>query len=646
MLKRQLAPVLAAAAALRSGSSQAHAMQPLPIQRQDEIGELVGAFNAVLQALAQQREALRESEERLRSLYELSPLGITLVDQQGHFIDSNDAFRNISGYSEQELKALNFWQLTPDQYAADEAVQAQNIERTGRFGPYEKQIRRKDNTLVPVSLNGMRITGRDGPPYTWSIVEDISERKRAEMALQQSELLLRTAIETIGEAFAIFDANDRLVFFNQQYRDYYAVSASFISKGRSFEEILRYGLAHGQYPQADGHEAQWLADRMASHRQGDQVLIQKLEDNRWFKVTENRTPDGHYVGFRVDVTQLHQAREAAQAATVTKSMFLASMSHEIRTPLNAILGLAQLLMKPGLDEAERLNFSRTILSSGQTLMTLLHDILDLSKIEAGKVALESIEMAPAQIVYETESLFAEIARAKGLRLETSLNVPPRLYLGDPTRLRLMLSNLVSNAIKFTQSGYVRIEVSELEDPAPGALLEFSVSDSGPGIAPEKQVLLFQAFSQTDSATARHYGGTGLGLFNVRNLAELMGGEVGVQSEVGCGTRFWFRIRAEVVVAGAPSRPTPLVSTPSSAQDKRVDRAQAQTLVADVEPLIAHNKFAAIGRFSLLQELMAGTAVAAELSQARRLLEEFRFDLAGDRLRQIVADPRWQEATHD
>jgi PAS domain S-box-containing protein len=646
MLKRQFAPVVAAAAALRSGSSHAHDMQALPIQRQDEIGELIGAFNALLQALDQQREALRESEARLRGLYELSPLGISLVDQQGNFIDFNDAFCNITGYAEQELKQLNFWRLTPDQYAAEEAVQAQNIERTGRFGPYEKQYLRKDNTLVPVSLNGMRIDGRDGQRYTWSIVEDISERKCTQLALQQSELLLRTAIETIGEAFAIFDADDRLVFFNEQYRDYYAISAPFIAKGRSFEDILRYGLARGQYPQAVGQEAQWLAARMDSHRQGDLVQIQKLDDKRWFRVTEKRTPDGHYVGFRVDVTELYQARDAAQAATVAKSMFLATMSHEIRTPLNAILGLAQLLMKPELPLAERLNFSRTILSSGQTLMTLLHDILDLSKIEAGKIELESVEMSPAQIVQETHTLFTEIARAKGLRLESSVNVPPRLYVGDPIRLRMMLSNLVSNAIKFTQAGFVRIEVSEIDDPARSAQLEFSVSDSGPGISPEKQPLLFQAYSQTDNATARRYGGTGLGLFNVRNLAELMGGEAGVQSAIGKGARFWFRVRASVVVGGQPNYSAPDPGSAELAVDKRVDRAQAQTMVAEIEPLIAHNKFASIGRFRLLQEFMAGTVVAAELAQTERLLGEFRFDLALDRLGKVVASPLWQEATHD
>jgi PAS domain S-box-containing protein len=648
MLKRQLAPVLAAAGALRSGSNQAHNMRPLPILRQDEIGDLIGAFNAVLQALAQQREALRESEERLRGLYELSPLGITLVDGHGRFIEFNEAFRNITGFTDLELKALNFWQVTPEQYALDHQAQLHNLEHNGRFGPYEKECRRKDNSLVPVSVNGMRVTGRDGQQYIWSIIEDISERKCAETALQQSELLLRTAIETLGEAFAIFDADDRLVFFNQQYLDYYPMEAPLIAKGNTFEEIIRYGLARGQYPQAIGQEAQWLTERLACHRLGQQVQIQKLSGERWVKVSERRTQDGHFVGFRVDVTELYQAREAAQAASVTKSMFLATMSHEIRTPLNAILGLAQLLMKPKLSAAERLNFSKTILSSGQTLLTLLNDILDLSKIEAGKVELESIEMEPAEIIHETRALFAEIARAKGLQLESCVSVSSGAYLGDPNRLRLMLSNLVSNAIKFTQTGFVRMEAHEVEDPGSTALLEFSVSDSGPGISPEKQARLFQAFSQTDSSTAREYGGTGLGLFNVRCLAELMGGMVGVSSEVGVGTRFWFRIRAARLGPGTGGQAHLETDATITAEllDKRADRARALQLVAEIEPLIKHNKFNAISHFSLLQELMAGTLVAAELVQIGRLLEEFRFRQALVRLHRMVASQRWQEATHD
>jgi PAS domain S-box-containing protein len=648
MLKRQLAPVIAAASALRSSSDETHTMRPLPILRHDEIGELIAAFNAVLQAFVQQREALRESEERLRGLYELSTLGITLVDSQGRFVEFNEAFRNITGFTEQELRALNFWQLTPAQYALDHQAQLKNLEHSGRFGPYEKECQRKDNTLVPVSVNGMRISGRDGQQYIWSIIEDISERKAAETALQQSELLLRTAIETLGEAFAIFDGDDRLVFFNQQFLDYYPVVAPVIIKGNSFEEIVRYGLARGQYPQAIGQEPQWLAERMANHRLDQSVQIQKLSGERWVKVSEKRTQDGHFVGFRVDVTELYQAREAAQAANVTKSMFLATMSHEIRTPLNAILGLAQLLMQAKLPQAERLNFAKTILSSGQTLMTLLHDILDFSKIEAGKVELEAIEMDPADIIQETQALFAEIARAKGLRLESSVLMPSGVYLGDPNRLRLMLSNLVSNAIKFTQTGFVRMQAREVEDPGPTALLEFSVSDSGPGISPEKQARLFQAFSQTDSSTAREYGGTGLGLFNVRCLAELMGGRVGVSSEVAVGTRFWFCIRAARIGPGTGERAASatLATGHTELLNQRVGRALAQQLVAEIEPLIQHNRFNAISQFGLLQRLMVGTLVADELVQIGHLLEAFRFTQALTKLRQTVSSQRWQEATHD
>jgi CheY-like chemotaxis protein/anti-sigma regulatory factor (Ser/Thr protein kinase) len=186
------------------------------------------------------------------------------------------------------------------------------------------------------------------------------------------------------------------------------------------------------------------------------------------------------------------------------------------------------------------------------LLALLNDILDLSKIEAGKVVLEAIALEPAQLVGETQSLFAQTAHAKGLVIEAHGSAPGRRYLGDSNRLRQMLSNLVGNAIKFTQQGSIRIEASEVACTGQRATLEFSVADSGIGIAKDKQALLFQTFSQADSSTTRHYGGSGLGLSIVRTLAQAMGGEVGVESEVGVGSRFWFRARLDLAPTDEPA----------------------------------------------------------------------------------------------
>lgn len=243
---------------------------------------------------------------------------------------------------------------------------------------------------------------------------------------------------------------------------------------------------------------------------------------------------------------LRQSMADAQAANLAKSRFLATMSHEIRTPMNGILGMAQLLLTPNLAHQTQADYVRTILASGQTLLNLLNDILDLSKIEAGKFQLESSVFEPAQIVMDIQLLFSGAAKAKNLQLECVWrgNAQAR-YQSDAHRLRQMLSNLVGNAVKFTKQGLIGIEGREIERDDATALLEFSVRDTGVGIAADKLALLFKPFSQADSSTTREYGGSGLGLSIVRNLARAMGGDVGVESELGQGARFWFRVRVGV-----------------------------------------------------------------------------------------------------
>ena len=472
------------------------------------------------------------------------------ADLAGNLTFCSDALASILGRPSHELVGANCREYTSTQRSRTLQRRFRDVYRTGRSAKeIECQVEAKGGRPRFVSLSVSLIQANSHAATGFrGIVQDITERKRAEEALRQSEERYRTIIENMHDAYFEMDLKGNLTFFNDALCKLH---------GRSREDLI--GRNNREYMDEE------TARRTSSvfkevHATGQPARnmtwkwTQPGQPDRWFEYSVSliRNAAGQPTGFRGisrEITEqiqheeaLQKAKEAADAANRAKSEFLANMSHEIRTPMNGIIGMTELTLETDLTSEQRDNLEM-VRASTDSLLSLINDILDFSKIEAGKLELDPISFDLRDSVEDTLKTLALRAHQKGLELACDVrpDVPGALF-GDPGRLRQILVNLVGNAIKFTKQGEVVVSVEVAERGRDDSLLHFAVGDTGVGIPPDKQRMIFEPFSQADGSTTRRHGGTGLGLTISSKLVAIMGGQIWVESEPGLGSVFHFTAR--------------------------------------------------------------------------------------------------------
>jgi two-component system, sensor histidine kinase and response regulator len=513
--------------------------------------EVEAARENVEEQVRERTQELGESEERFRGALEHAAIGMALVAPDGRWLRVNRALCEIVGYTSDELLGKTFQDIThPEDLAADVA----QVDRmlTGKIPTYqiEKRCIHKNGHAVWILLNVSLVRNSAGVPLHFvSQVQDITDRRQAEEELRRTRGQLMDAIESLDAGFVMYGQDERLVVCNTRYKELYTMVAQAMIPGTAYEEILRTAYRVNPSLAREGTEDEWVAARLTTFRAVNDPTEHVLGD-RWIRISDRHTRDGGVVSLRTDITALKRAQEAAETASRAKSDFLANMSHEIRTPMNGILGLTDLLLETDLAPEQRESLSM-VKSSGDALLTVINDILDFSKIEAGKLDLDPAPFLLRDAVCDTLKSVALRAHEKGLELTCDIPADvPDTVVGDAGRLRQVLTNLVGNAIKFTETGEVGVRAEQVIDAGAKIGIRFTVRDTGTGIPKEKQGTIFDAFTQADGSTTRRFGGTGLGLTISTRLVALMGGRIWVESEPGKGSAFHFEVRFEKAVGSA------------------------------------------------------------------------------------------------
>ena len=578
-----------------SGGSTIYRSVKFPLT--DEAGEPYGVcgISTDITERKQTESALRAAQQRLSSAFDHAPTGMAMVGTDGRFRQVNAALCELTGRPEAELLKLSLVDtIHPEEWAARKRL----VERmlTGEIRTHQTQGRFISGDGAPrwVFVNATALANDDGWPTEFFVqFQDITEQTRSQQLLaarhdvtrvlaqaasveSASPLLLEALGANLGWQVGTLWLTDPASGELQptarwRHRTFDAKLPADVTPlapddlpmrvTRSGEPVWTEALMAGAASlRATAIAATGLSGAICLPIvTGDgclgamefycRELAEPDEQLRELLGTIG-TPIGLFVQRRRAVVELAAARDEALEAARLKSQFLANMSHEIRTPMNGVIGMAELLLDTELSEQQR-GYASMVRSSGDALLQIINDILDLSKIEAGKLELEHAAFSLSEVVDTAVDMLAENARGKGLELRAFIERrAPVTVVGDRFRLQQILTNLVSNAVKFTAEGEITVRVTEGEPTSEGQRVRFEVSDTGIGIEPGAAGRLFEPFSQADSSTTRTYGGTGLGLSICRELVELMGGEIGATGALGRGSTFWFT--ADLGLEAAPA----------------------------------------------------------------------------------------------
>ncbi|MGD9969544.1 MAG: PAS domain S-box protein [Sulfuricurvum sp.] len=488
-----------------------------------------------------QEALIKQQKEQFETIFDTAKDGLAIVDLESRFVEFNAAYHTITGYGREELLQRSCLDMTVEEDKARVIAAFEELGVKGFLKNFEKSCIRKDGSIVTVNMSIALMPDKEH--YLIS-AKDVSEEKQIRTNLIRAENKFHAIFQESLDGIALLDTQtQKFIDFNTKTLEMYGYGEEEFKTLEPKDLDVVYDAEQVIRTQQNIIEKGW--DRFVTkHKTKSGTILDIIVGARILDVSDEKIL---FLTFH-DITEqkaleqtLVEAKEEAEKATRAKSEFLANMSHEIRTPLNGVIGLNTLLLKTSLD-AQQDEYVRKSLQSSKSLLGIINDILDYSKIEAGKLDLSNHPFSLEEVLRATSDLFDYAIAKKGLEIhiDKDLSIPERLD-GDALRLTQILNNLVGNAVKFTENGDITIQTRLMENNADSVRIRFSIRDTGIGMDEDEVNRLFRAFTQTDASNTRKYGGTGLGLVISKRLIELMEGNIWVESAKGVGTTFYFTV---------------------------------------------------------------------------------------------------------